>query len=234
MPLQSQLFTTRALAEPLIAFILSSRTPEGCVAKNFKLIKIRHMITASEALVKKSGTPFARFALIRFSNTYHFDELKIFCNTTPLLADRDAFVCREAIEMLGKWRDPHLLPLLIPFLNDPDPLVCVRAITVLGKWRDPQTIPLLTPRLIDPNKNIHQAVLAALGLLKTRHILPHLTPLLTDPDANIRAITATFLGTLKSRHIGPLLRPLLADTHAGVRLAAGEALGRIKSTLPVE
>jgi hypothetical protein len=61
-------------------FSLSSNF--GCVAKKIKLIKMRHMNTVSEAFIKKSGTPFARFAMIRFSNTYHFNELKIFCNIT--------------------------------------------------------------------------------------------------------------------------------------------------------
>jgi hypothetical protein len=91
-------------------------SPRSSVAKILKLIKGDDSIMGGKVCTSKRSAPFARFTLLRFLHTHHFDEIKNFCNRTVYSAavSRDNESGETMMASFSRLRDVDLLSAVPP------------------------------------------------------------------------------------------------------------------------
>ncbi|GAB2585061.1 hypothetical protein GCM10027168_17340 [Streptomyces capparidis] len=103
-----------------------------------------------------------------------------------LLADRVPHVRALALELLGRLRDPGLLPRLTPALRDPDPGVRREAALACGRTGDRSAVEPLLAMLADPASRWSAASAAdALGLLGDQRAAAPLAARLVSDQPNL-------------------------------------------------
>lgn len=139
--------------------------------------------------------------------------------------DPDPEVRRNAAWILGRQRDPRIVPPLIAAIQDPDETVRVRAAEALGTRKESGVIPALTAALSDESVDVRAKAARSLGYIKQPAAVPPLLTALADEATDVRAQAAESLGELPDqRAAAPLVNALLHDPDHTVRHFAARSL----------
>lgn len=143
----------------------------------------------------------------------------------------DATVRRNAAWMLGRLRDPRILPALITASADTDATVRVRVAESLGTIKDQASaVETLQNMLIDDQAEVRAQAVRSLGVLQADKTASHLIDKLNDDSVIVREQTAEALGSLTDDAIAEaLIDCLIHDTDVNVRHYAAQSLGRLNT-----
>lgn len=75
---------------------------------------------------------------------------------------REGYDFPFTMEMLGRWRVPEVLPIILDRINDPNYLVLQNAIRALGSYKDPQHLPIFREWLEDGGTATRNAAATAI------------------------------------------------------------------------
>ncbi len=115
----------------------------------------------------------------------------------PILEDEDARVRQAAGDLLGRLRDPAVLPGLLARLDSPDTGTRLAALRALGCYADKALVSRFERLLGDPVPDIRAFAAEALGRSGGDPFLAGaLAPLLEDPDPNVQMQAAEALWSL--------------------------------------
>lgn len=150
----------------------------------------------------------------------------------------DPLVRRTAVTAIGRIRDPHGLPLLLPRLTDRDPTVVTAAIFALGQLGDRAAVEPLVARL-QQTDTLSPAALGEAAIALARLGGPEATRVLRDVigdlgelapqrrDAMRNEATINYWRLGSTAPTDGLIR-VARDTSAGLRWRAIYALGRLQ------
>lgn len=169
------------------------------------------------------------------------------------LQDKEAPVCKAAIQASGKMRVKSAVPLLLKLLREKDspkeaviealanigdesavpkfirilqsggPLAPVAA-SALGKQGDRIAVPALLLAAKDASRPVREAAISALAQMQISAAVPLFLEALSDPNRFVREAAILALGNVQSEQALPQLVKALKDHEASVRKAAGEVL----------
>lgn len=140
------------------------------------------------------------------------------------LDDLDADVRYNAIEALGKLRDPRGIEPLFACFDHPDPEMAYCAVSALADIGDPQLTKPLTNLLRAEDGALRRCVAMALGKMGHPRAVKPLMYSLRDTEPEVRRWAAISLGQIGDDRAAQSLYERLDDPVESVRLAAREAL----------
>lgn len=133
---------------------------------------------------------------------------------------------QEAVQALGRIKDPGVVKLLIEALRDPETIVRNSAIEGLADIGDARAVEPLIHLLRDKDDKVRAVVVRALSKLGDARAVEPLTSVLRDANWDVRLAAIESLARFKdARTVRPLLE-CMKDKDQDVRLAAVEALGK--------
>jgi HEAT repeat protein len=133
----------------------------------------------------------------------------------------------EAVELLGRLRDPRALP---PVLALDDPALAQVRLEALGRLGGEDALAELLEALRGADVALKFPALRALsefGDVDLARLLPDVEPYLAHEQAGLREFAAKFMGTRRHQAAVPALVGLLRDDDASVRQMAGWALAQV-------
>lgn len=133
----------------------------------------------------------------------------------------------EAVELLGRLRDPRALP---PVLALDDPALAQVRLEALGRLGGEDALAELLEALRGADVALKFPALRALsefGDVDVERLLPDVEPYLAHEQAGLREFAAKFMGTRRHQLAVPALVGLLGDDDASVRQMAGWALAQV-------
>jgi HEAT repeat protein len=151
-------------------------------------------------------------------------------------------VCKEAIRLLGQYRDSRVFSFLVRLLSLETPQhrrksVRQRVIGALGKQKNIQAVELLILMLKEPESIVRNSAVIALGEIGDTLAVKPLIAALEDMDTNVRFYAAVVLGNLGAAIALPSLLKVsgndngkIADGHS-VREAATKAIEQISKNI---
>jgi len=155
------------------------------------------------------------------------DESRIMNALIPALHDRDYQVRAEAVEGIGKIKDPRVFDLLVQAFRDRNDRVRADAVVGLAKTNDPRSIEFLITAFDDRGGLVRRNAAIAFGKIKDPRAVDPLLALLEDEYSSVRTSAAYTLGKMKENRAVEDLIGLLKDSHINVQEAAAVALGDI-------
>ena len=136
----------------------------------------------------------------------------------------DADVRRNAAWVLGRQRDPRILPALMAAVNDADSSVRLRVAESLGVWRDESVTSALLRLLQDADSDVRAQAAQSLGQGEHHSALAALLAAVNDPEDEVRATAIEALGKLADAEAAPTLGLALTDDDSLIRFQALQSL----------
>jgi len=143
----------------------------------------------------------------------------------PLLSDPLWKVRRDAVQALGRLKDPRAIVPVESAIQDPAPEVRRSALYAVAELRSERALDLVLPRLDDLDRDVRWVAAAALGVLKDNRAVPSLIALVDSRDSYTCRVAAESLGRIGDRRATPALLSLLDDLDPYNRRFAARALG---------
>jgi hypothetical protein len=141
---------------------------------------------------------------------------------------------RQAVEELGKIRDPRSVAPLIHILVHDEVSVRWEAAEALGKIGDLQAVEPLIHALQDPDWTVRKNAAWALGNIRDIRAVEPLIQALTDQDADVRKEAVSALGAIDDPRAVEALIQRLEDEMFTVRLNAVKVLGNMGALCTIE
>jgi len=140
----------------------------------------------------------------------------------------------EAVQALGKRKDPRAVEPLITALKDKSWPVRYEATEALGKIEDPRAVEPLITALKDAYWPVQRGAAQALGEIGDSRAVEPLINALKAAKWPIRNEAIQALGKIGTPAVEPLITALKEEQHYDVRWRAAQALGKIGDPRAVE
>jgi hypothetical protein len=138
----------------------------------------------------------------------------------PLLAERDIFNAKDALETLAALKDPASVPAIIVLIERRE--LMRDAIEVLGKIKDPRAAAPIADRLESAWPAANEALIA-MGPAAETAVLEKLR----DPQSRVRSLACEVLEKIGGKETLKTMMTLPADPDTFVRMAANGAMKNI-------
>jgi HEAT repeat protein len=155
----------------------------------------------------------------------HLGERAAIPSIKRLLADPKDYVGVAAIEALGSYQDPDLLPVFRDGMQKPE--TARAALRAAADIPDGGGEAVLLEALQSPNEDVRGFAAELLAASATPAAVPALRAAMKDPDSFVRAQAVKAIGQRKSPDDVPALLEALDDDESHIRREASEALAAI-------
>lgn len=139
---------------------------------------------------------------------------------TPLLADRDIFTAKDALETLATLKDPACVPAIIVLIDRRE--LMRDAIEALGKIKDPRAAAPIAARLESAWPAAEKALIEMGPAAE-----PAVMAKLRDPVSGVRATACKVLAEIGGADTLNYMKKLPADPDFGVQVAARDTMQKI-------
>jgi HEAT repeat protein len=134
-----------------------------------------------------------------------------------------ADVRRNAAWVLGRQRDPRILPALLAAVKDTDEAVRLRVAEALGAWRDDSVVPALQTLIQDSDADVRTMAAQSIGQGAHLSGLDALLTAANDPESDVRVAALEALGKLADPQAADVLSAALVDEDSLIRFQAQQS-----------